>query len=82
MKTIAQINVHELLNHPNLPDGYVLVINTECLVCNVSIISGIVNKLISLNRCAWHKDKDKDKDVGPFICTLNKFKDKHPEYFI
>ena len=77
MKTTSQINVHALLNHPNF-DGYVLVINTECLTCSISTMAHVARKLISLGGGGWHKDKD----VGPFICTYDEFKDKHPEYFI
>lgn len=78
MKTTSQINVHELLNYPNLPDGYALVIDTECLACSISTMAHTAHKLIRLGGGGWHKDKD----VGAFICTYDEFKDKHPEYFI
>lgn len=78
MKTTSQINVHELLNYPNLPDGYALVIDTECFACSISTMAYTANALINLGVSGWHKDKD----VGAFICTYDEFKDKHPEYFI
>ena len=78
MKTTTQINVHELLNHPDLLDGYVLVVDTKCLTCSISTMAYVAHKLIKPDGGGWHKDKD----VGKFICTYDEFKEKHLEYFI
>lgn len=78
MKTTSQINIHELLNHPHLPDGYVLVIDTKCLACSIPMMAHVASKLISIDGGGWHKDKD----VGDYICSYDDFRQLYPEYFI